>query len=83
MKLVVLQRRIIDNLNARIHNGDVTERDLARLTGLSQPHIHNLLSGARLLTVRCADQILERTGLSVLDLLEPEESARCKKCRKF
>jgi plasmid maintenance system antidote protein VapI len=83
MKFAVLQRRVIEYLNARIHNGDVTERDLARLTGLSQPHIHNLLSGARLLTVNCADQILERTGMSVLDLLEPEELARYSKCRKL
>ena len=32
-------------LRARVRNGELTERGLARLVGVSQPHIHNVLKG--------------------------------------
>ena len=46
---------------------------MARLTGVSQPHIHNVLKGVRNLSPEIADRILKTLHLSVLDLSSPEE----------
>ena len=77
-----LHGRLLSSLRMRLSNGELTERRLARLTGISQPHVHNVLKGKRLLSPGAADQILHRLGLSVLDLLRREESARsiCSAC---
>jgi len=68
-----LQRRLLDRPRRRIRSGEVTERGLAKLSGISQPHLHNVLKGKRVLSVEMADEILHNLGLNVLDLLEPEE----------
>src|SRR5579885_3347408 len=47
-------------------------RRLARLTGVSQPHIHNILKGIRTLTPDVADLVLEHLDLDLLDLFERE-----------
>jgi transcriptional regulator with XRE-family HTH domain len=57
----------------RVRRGEVTERGLARLTGVSQPHIHNVLKGKRLLSISMADQMLRQLRLDVCDLLCPGE----------
>ena len=44
-------------LRARVRNGELTERGLARLVGVSQPHIHNVLKGVRALSPELSDQI--------------------------
>lgn len=77
-----LQSRLLLSLRMRLSNGELTERRLARLTGISQPHVHNVLKGKRVFSPQAADQILHRLGLSVLDLLRREESARsiCSAC---
>lgn len=67
-----LQGRLVSALQSRLRNGELTERRLARLTGISQPHIHNVLKGRRILSLRAADIILRKIGLSVLDLLRAE-----------
>lgn len=59
-------------LRARVRNGELTERGLARLVGISQPHIHNVLKGARVLSPELGDQILQHLRLSLLDLIERE-----------
>ena len=48
----------------------VDERSLARATGVSQPHMHNVLKGTRLLSVDTSDQILKNLDMDVLDLIE-------------
>jgi len=58
-----------DHLRLRIRNGEITERGLARKTGLSQSHIHNVLKGARILTPEVADRIMRHMKLSILELL--------------
>ena len=68
-----LQRRLLDRLRRKIRSGEVTERGLAKLSGISQPHLHNVLKGKRVLSVEMADEILHNLGLNVLDLVEPEE----------
>ncbi|HWB86134.1 MAG TPA: helix-turn-helix transcriptional regulator [Bryobacteraceae bacterium] len=68
-----LQDRLIANLRERVRSGELTERGLARLTGISQPHIHNVLKGIRLLSMETADQILQGLDMELLDLIEPQD----------
>ena len=73
MYFQVLQLRLIAFLKGRVRNGEITERRLALLTGVSQPHIHNVLKGARMLSPEIADQILECLHISIFDLFQKEE----------
>jgi transcriptional regulator with XRE-family HTH domain len=68
-----LHERLIENLRQRVRSGEMTERGLARATGVSQPHIHHVLRGKRLLSAVTADQILRRLNMDLLDLIELEE----------
>jgi transcriptional regulator with XRE-family HTH domain len=76
MMFEILQARLILMLRNRIQNGELTERRLARLTGISQPHIHNVLKGIRVLSPQIADLLLEHLQLTIYDLLQPEEAAQ-------
>ncbi len=60
--------RLLVYARERVHNGEMTERGFARQLGVSQSHIHNVLSGARVLTPSVADRILRQFDLSVADL---------------
>ncbi len=71
----VLQTRLIKAVNWRIHNGEFTERGLAKLVGISQPQIHNVLKGARKLNVELADRLLSTFNLNLVGLLQDEEIA--------
>jgi plasmid maintenance system antidote protein VapI len=68
-----LQSRLIRFVNVRIKNGDFTERGLARLVGISQSQVHNVLKGARRLQPELADHLMAKLGVSLLDLLEVGE----------
>jgi transcriptional regulator with XRE-family HTH domain len=68
-----LQQRLIEYLRQRVRSGEATERSLARVTGVSQPHMHNVLKGIRLLSVATADQILRNLDMDLLDLIELDE----------
>jgi plasmid maintenance system antidote protein VapI len=68
-----LQQRLIGDLRQRVHSGEATERSLARTTGVSQPHMHNVLKGIRLLSADTADVILRHLDMDLLDLIELEE----------
>ena len=68
-----LHHRLIADLRQRVHSGEVTERSLARITGVSQPHMHNVLKGKRLLSAEMADAILRKLDMDLLDLIESEE----------
>jgi transcriptional regulator with XRE-family HTH domain len=67
------QSRLIAHLHALVRSGDATERGLARLTGVSQSHMHNVLKGKRLLSLEMADQVLAQLHLDLLDFIEPGE----------
>ena len=69
----VLQARLIAAFVNRIRNGDFTERGLARILGISQPQIHNVLKGVRKLQPELADRMMRVAGLTVLDLLHDDE----------
>ncbi len=69
MTFLALHARLISTVRLRISNGETTERGFARLAGISQPHIHHALKGARALSPAMCDRILEGLGLTVLDLV--------------
>lgn len=61
--------RLLDTVVWRVQNGELTERRLARMIGVSQPHMHNILKGIRKLPPEVADRILATLEISVLDLV--------------
>jgi len=67
------QAKLLAYVRDRIHNGEFTERGLARLIGISQPHVHNVLKGVRNLSGEIFDSMLEHFQLSLLDLAAAEE----------
>lgn len=69
----VLQMRLITFVNTRIGNGDFTERGLAKILGISQSQIHNVLKGVRKLRPELADRLIRKFEISVLDLLDSSE----------
>jgi transcriptional regulator with XRE-family HTH domain len=87
----LLRMRTVSQVRARVRNGEISERGLARLTGISQPHIHNVLKGVRALSMEKADQILARLRIDLADLLIVPEAgggepgkpapAGCGECR--
>jgi plasmid maintenance system antidote protein VapI len=68
-----LQDRLISFVTWRIRSGEFTERGLARVLGVSQPHVHNVLKGVRPLKPEFADSLLRQFEITVLDLLDLAE----------
>ena len=68
-----LAARLTRYLNELVRRGEISERGLARLSGYSQPHIHNVLKGARKMNLELADQIMELLGIPLLSLFTQEE----------
>jgi hypothetical protein len=64
-----LQERLLEIARERIRAGLYTERNLAKLCGLSQPHLHNVLKRVRTPSTTSADRLMEALGLKVQDLL--------------
>ena len=72
--LAELRGRLVLRLRDMVRNGELTERALARTTGVSQPHIHNVLKGKRELSVEMAEVILNALNLDVYDLVKQPAS---------
>jgi transcriptional regulator with XRE-family HTH domain len=68
-----LQQRLLDELRQRVRSGAATERGLARISGISQSHLHNVLKGKRLLSMDKADEVLRSLEIDILRLIHPEE----------
>lgn len=79
MTLGDLQQRFVALLRKRVRNGELTERGLARMVGVSQPHIHNVLHGKRTFSVETTDDIMRQLRMDVLDLIEPGEWTESRK----
>ena len=73
MNFCGFQDRLTAHLRELVRSGEVTERGLARLTQVSQPHIRHVLKGKRLMSPETADKVLRRLRLDLVDLLEPAE----------
>jgi len=70
-------RRLLDNLNALVAEGNTTESGLAEHMNYSQPQVHNVLKGERGLTPEFADAGLRALGIQLEDLL-PERKPSTK-----
>jgi hypothetical protein len=68
-----LCNRLIDSLRVGVASGSLTVRRLAREVGVSQPHMQNIMSGKRSLTMQMADRLLQYQSRSVLDLASASE----------
>jgi transcriptional regulator with XRE-family HTH domain len=68
-----LHDRLVTEMRQRVRNGGLTERGVARVTGISQPHIHNVLKGKRVLSAEAADEVLRQLQIDLLDLIKPED----------
>lgn len=73
MYFELLQLRLIAHVQDRVQRGELTERGLARRTGISQPHLHNVLKGVRVLSPQIGDVLLRHLHITLLDLLKEEE----------
>ena len=62
------RHKLLAFVRDRIYNGELTERGFARLIGISQPHAHNVLKGARNISPDIFDSTLRYLHLSILDL---------------
>jgi hypothetical protein len=71
----LLHARLVDHLRGRVKSGELTERRLARLAGVSQPHLHNVLKGVRVLSPATADVVVRNLRLSAFELVREEELA--------
>lgn len=71
-----LQSRLVNVARERIRSGVFTERGLAVLSEISQPHLHNALKCVRTLSPDMADRLLRALGLSIPELLWEREGDR-------
>lgn len=69
MYLEDVYNRLLESARSRVRSGEVTERGLARLCGMSQPHMHNVLKNIRALSPGAADRLMRALDLSVSKLL--------------
>lgn len=67
------QLKLLDFVQERIHNGELTERAFARMIGISQPHAHHVLKRVRKLSPRISDLILKLFNISIEDLTSDTE----------
>jgi hypothetical protein len=64
-----LYERLVDVARQRIRAGELTERGLSRMCGVSQPHIHNVLKSIRALSPGSADRLMEALGVTLPELV--------------
>jgi len=77
------QLKLLAYVRSQIHNGELTERGFARLIGVSQPHVHNVLKGVRNLSPNVFDLTLKYLHLSMLDLVPTDELETHLRHRRF
>jgi transcriptional regulator with XRE-family HTH domain len=68
-----MRSNLLEELRRRIHNGEFTERSLARRLGVSQPHVHNVLAGVRTLSIEMADHIVAHLEIPLAKLLPAQD----------
>ncbi len=64
-----LYDRLVDVARQRIRAGELTERGLSRLCGVSQPHIHNVLKSIRMLSPGSAGKLMDALGVTLPELV--------------
>ena len=69
MRIEELYDRLVDVARQRVRAGELTERGLSRLCGVSQPHIHNVLKSIRTLSPDSADRLMTALGVTLPELV--------------
>ncbi len=69
MRIEDLYDRLVDVARQRVRAGELTERGLSRLCGVSQPHIHNVLKSIRTLSPESADRLMTALGVTLPELV--------------
>src|SRR5580658_7829642 len=69
MYFAEIQKALIETAYRRVQAGELTVRGLARLSGMSQPHLHNVLKNIRALSTGSADRLMRALNVSTEDLL--------------
>jgi hypothetical protein len=64
-----LYDRLVDVARQRIRAGELTERGLSRMCGVSQPHMHNVLKSIRALSPGSAGRLMDALGVSLPELV--------------
>lgn len=64
-----LQQKLIELARERVRAGQVTERGLARMCDVSQPHMHNVLKNARTFSSESYDRLMQALDVRVSDLV--------------
>lgn len=70
MTFAYMHQNLLKVVRQRVINGEITESHLARMVGVSQPHIHNVLKGVRMLSSELADSLLEQLRIGAEELLK-------------
>ena len=69
MDFATLTSRLASLIQGKIKGGEYTERGLARIAGISQPHMHHIVNGKRCLTPATADRLLRALGVNLQELI--------------
>jgi hypothetical protein len=64
-----LYERLVEVARQRVRAGDVSERGLSRMCGISQPHMHNVLKSIRALSSASANRLMGALGVTVPGLV--------------
>jgi hypothetical protein len=64
-----LYESLVDVARQRIRSGELTERGLSRLCGVSQPHMHNVLKQIRALSPASGDRLMLALGVTLPELM--------------
>lgn len=70
MGIEQLLTALLEEVRRRVRNGQLTERGLARLAGISQPHLHHILKGKRGITPKLADRMIDILSLDLSALIQ-------------
>jgi hypothetical protein len=62
-------QRLTELARQRVRAGEVSERELARRASISQPHMHNVLKGIRVLSPEAADRLMQALNMTVPQVL--------------
>ena len=69
MDIEDLIARVVEVANSEVRSGRISERQLARFAGISQPHLHNALHGVRTFSPRAVGLLMKAMGVTVPDVI--------------
>jgi hypothetical protein len=67
--ILELQHKLVELARERVKAGEITERGLARMCHVSQPHMHNVLKNVRAFSNGSSDRLMRVLGVHIADLV--------------